>query len=502
MMSTTVSLFLTLSSLRLCLTQSQYDYFVDRHDAHTNVYHAIPTAGQSTDYVKFLGNISSTDDCISACISHGNKISSNCSSYSYFTNNYPAGDAYKSQCYGRFGDPIWNIMPYNGVNSGRIIYKCISPLNCSLNGACNTNTGNCTCNIGWTGYRCNALNLLPATKGSGYNTYFSNDNKNNYSTWGGAVITDYNNANKNTKYHMFISQMINHCGLTSWTINSQVIHAQSTNGWNSPYKFIEIAKAPFATEPDIVYGNNGEFVLYYEHYTYSNLSPCNCSDGSTSHCKGPSVPQYQESMRYTMNISLPIDEWSEEINIFNETNNDNTHDTNFAMVILKNGSLIGMSREWLNHNGGGSYIYLSKADNWKDNKTYTLFEPDYNNRKLLFPQLTKLYTEDPYLYIDCNGNYHAIFHNMSPNPPNATADGYLGVVGGHAFSMDGITWFYGGASYDNIVKYDDGTTFIAHSRERPHFIFDDDNCTPIALITGVTFGHSDYSFTLLQPVKH
>ncbi len=132
----------------------------------------------------------------------------------------------------------------------------------------------------------------------------------------------------------------------------------------------------------------------------------------------------------------------------------------------------------------------------------------YKNRKPLFPELSPKNTEDPYLYTDCDGYFHAIFHNMSPNPPNTTfgSNGYLGVAGAHAFSEDGLNWIYGGGSWGNIIELEgeEKSTLVAHGRERPHFILGDDGCTPIALTTGLRFGgeYGDACFTLLQPISH
>ena len=90
--------------------------------------------------------------------------------------------------------------------------------------------------------------------------------------------------------------------------------------------------------------------------------------------------------------------------IFNQGN-----DTNLAGIILKNGTFIGMLRvgHW-NTDGDGSEVHLVIAENWKDNETYIM------NEEILFPQLVPIATEDPFLYRDCAGYWHAIFHNMSP----------------------------------------------------------------------------------------
>ena len=41
----------------------------------------------------------------------------------------------------------------NNTDCGRIIYSCQSDLDCSLNGICSINTGNCSCDAAWNGYK-------------------------------------------------------------------------------------------------------------------------------------------------------------------------------------------------------------------------------------------------------------------------------------------------------------------------------------------------------------
>jgi hypothetical protein len=45
--------------------------------------------------------------------------------------------------------------------------KCASDLDCSLNGACDSGSGRCTCLPAWTGPCCTSLNLLPVTLANG-----------------------------------------------------------------------------------------------------------------------------------------------------------------------------------------------------------------------------------------------------------------------------------------------------------------------------------------------
>ena len=213
--------------LASCLGQK--NYFIDARQNCNNVYDAVSDPNKSGEYVEFLGVVSDTEACIQACISKSTE-SNRCESYTYHTKEF--GGDYASHCYGRFGSPyglLWTPVQQDLVNCGRIIYKCKSDIDCSLNGKCETMSGNCTCRTAWSGYHCQELNLLPVTKGTGYHIVNDDNSGKPTSSWGGGVVFDTSSdAKQDTKYHMYLAEFNNHCGVNSWTINSVVTHAQST----------------------------------------------------------------------------------------------------------------------------------------------------------------------------------------------------------------------------------------------------------------------------------
>ena len=75
---------------------------------------------------------------------------------------------------------------------------CVSNLDCSLNGICDTKTGFCECDPAWTGKNCGVLNVLPAKVANGYN-------RTNSSSWGASVIADAEDAGK---WHMFVEHRL------------------------------------------------------------------------------------------------------------------------------------------------------------------------------------------------------------------------------------------------------------------------------------------------------
>eukprot|EP01083_Nonionella_stella_P050459 134207_1 len=477
-------------------TTMDHDYFFDKHDNCNNIKDAITNATESTAYVQYLGIFTHTNDCIKACVNKST-LANQCHSYTHYTPQHD-NQQYASHCYGRFGKPyglLWSPISEDGVHCGRVIYRCTSNMDCEFNGKCNVDTGNCTCRKAWSGYHCQQLNLERATKGTGYHIINDNHSNKPTSSWGGGVLIDPNDRNNDTKYHMFLAEFENHCGVNSWTLNSVLTHAQSTKGWNSAYRRVKVLHEHFAHEPNAVLGPNGEMVIYYSAFNFSHVAACECTDGSTApplkRCKPPRR-QFMNMMDWSPSGS-PNGPWKRTI-IFPTRATKRIGDTNLAGVITTNGTFIGMMRVglgWLRggHIGRGSVMYLVTSKDWKDGTKYMQHEP------LLFPQLVSLYTEDPFVYLDCDGNYHTVFHNMSPLNDQS-------VCGAHAYSKDGINWIYAGSSYGNFVTFMDNTNFAFTRRERPHFIFDDDGCTPIALTNGAQYGgkYHDATYTLLQPI--
>eukprot|EP01084_Bolivina_argentea_P125698 222671_1 len=437
----------------------------------------------TNDYIHYFGNDISTDiECYELSINYtiSNSLDITLYSYTYFSSSY-SNSSWRNQCYGR-KTPIW--IPasdgyYNSVTTGRIMWPCASDLDCSLNGQCNISTGQCSCRPAWSSFRCDWLNILPGNTSWGLNSLNIFNNSHNNS-WGGTVLRDF----KTGQYNMFESEMANHCGLNSWKLMSMITHS-TTNSINGIGQYIrkDTLVYPFAHEPDAIFSNNGDMVIYYSAQTY-NLSLCNCTN-ATYHCHIPSNASFITYMTYINDIDNG--NWSKPRVIFPAR----PKDTNFASVILNNGSLIGFSRTH-SSTDPGSTIHLVKSLDWKDASKYI------ENPNDLFPDIpANKGTEDPFMYLDKNGYYHSIFHNRNP-------DNIEIYCGGHAYSMDGINWIYGGWSFNNTVQYFNHTTNEIYnvtwqSRERPHFIFHKDGYTPIAITSG--FGATNgATWTGLFPV--
>jgi len=76
---------------------------------------------------------------------------------------------------------------------------CTSDLDCALNGVCNTADGTCTCDVPWTGPRCESLTFAQADKQptAGKDLYPASDTF--FNTWNGPMLGPINGS-----YHMYM----------------------------------------------------------------------------------------------------------------------------------------------------------------------------------------------------------------------------------------------------------------------------------------------------------
>jgi hypothetical protein len=84
-------------------------------------------------------------------------------------------------------------------------------------------------------------------------------------------------------------------------------------------------------------------------------------------------------------------------------------------------------------------------------------EPDEN--------VTAPGTEDPFLWQDPRGYFHALAHGGFPDD---VASQPSRKVSAHAFSRDGVTWGWSTTQpYSSTIHYVDGSSFSFASAERP-----------------------------------
>eukprot|EP00040_Diaphanoeca_grandis_P020918 m.111227 g.111227 ORF g.111227 m.111227 type:complete len:514 (+) comp28107_c1_seq1:39-1580(+) len=136
----------------------------------------------------------------------------------------------------------------HSVIATHAIGECTSSFDgCHLNGDCVN--GKCQCDPWWSGAAdCSVVAFEPQEKNVGYyNT--------SAASWGGLPIE------VDGTWHLFHAQMMNHCGLGTWTSNS-VVARSTSQAVEGPYVFQEEVLSNFAHNPTIRKVPGG-YVIWY-----------------------------------------------------------------------------------------------------------------------------------------------------------------------------------------------------------------------------------------------
>ena len=152
---------------------------------------------------------------------------------------------------------------------------CKSDLDCSLNGDCNTASGKCDCDAAWCerpsrvllvpgdesdplrvrvacccreGEQCERFSTLPTPPGMDIK-------EPGVTTWGGQAVQH------GGQFHMFVSEYVGHCGITSWLTNSQTVRfvAHTPQG---PWTRKDVVQPVWSTCPSAAIAPNGTVVLW------------------------------------------------------------------------------------------------------------------------------------------------------------------------------------------------------------------------------------------------
>lgn len=470
----TVLLFFLLQCNARLTPKTQPTIFRDSN----NIFGLVPEPKHSTKNIKYLGDYESFKDCERACTTNS---SLKCTAFTWHHVDFDAEEWAKG-CYGNV-DSAWAPSPNLGVDSGLVSgggVQCKTDLDCSLNGECDTLSGSCTCEPAWKGPNCETLNLIPTPFSAGYRY----DNSGPQTSWGGASLQA-----DDGKWHMWAAELVNHCPMSYWLGNSQVVHAVS-NSMGGPYIRQEVVQPVFAHEPNTVRAPTGEYVMYFTARSpppNTAHKPCICSSTNYSKyakCDG-SRDWNAPLLTYMSYTSNPNGNWSKPVLIPQAAP---LIDSNLAPVILSDGSVRGIYRDDGNNTVSQTNLHIVTASNWRDPSTYIESSAAIPGRSDIFDG-----PEDPFVWQDKNGNFHAIFHEW-PHP-----------AGPHAFSKDGKRWYWGpggpdpsGFCAESICAYhgyiqltDRDKSLELEGRERPHLIFGGkDGNTPVALTNGVCDSNS------------
>ena len=311
----------------------------------------------------------------------------------------------------------------------------------------------------------------------------------NTTSWGGSVVKAASG-----QYHMFLAEMLNGCGMNTWTTNSVIRHAVADTP-AGPYTPKEVIMMPFAHNPTALQAPDGTYLIYHIGCgTPNGGTPCtDCKNGVTGKCHGPG--EMVACTKNTTNIlfSKSLDGPWQQLNapiVYSATMGTPYQVDNPTVTFFKNGSLLMLGR-------GGNLAHESSTDGYI---TAPSWKGPYTMHSVVGDSKSPA-VEDPFVWQDKRGMFHALFHKFTDEHPGC---------GGHAFSRDGKAWtLHSDSAYTTDITTTLGTAHKFFRRERPHLLFDenlDGGHTPTMLFTSLTqWGDSahpgDSAFTFAQVIK-
>eukprot|EP00040_Diaphanoeca_grandis_P024864 m.137143 g.137143 ORF g.137143 m.137143 type:complete len:403 (-) comp29908_c0_seq2:307-1515(-) len=343
---------------------------------------------------------------------------------------------------------------------------CATDADCQLNGQCTAVHGNsfvCICDKGWVGDDCGVLDVEPGV------IAYDHGQTTDTSCWGGGPPY-YDAATE--LYHLYLTEIAGHCGMSTWARMSQATHATSPNV-TGPFTKVDVAVGTFTHNVYYAYNPKEELHLLYHIGAGTNPSSCNpyfnCTNGTTPHAKGIQPPDAPwppatcpltraSNLHYSKSLSGP---WMDAGPLKLNPDVSVRSVSNPSPWIFPNGTVMFIGRtsdgERLKNGTLVAYhnIWMYKADSW--NSTYNFVPGLGVNGSVNVGNGIEL-TEDPVLWYGRRG-FHIIFHSQA----NLT----------HAWSVDGYDWRWSHLSAaTNMVIGPNRDPITDH--ERPRVVVDDD----------------------------
>ena len=270
---------------------------------------------------------------------------------------------------------------------------------CSANGVCGPDH-RCACIAAFAGEACERFAFEPVRRSLGEGLMQQDPITGlRTSTWGGSVL------HHDGALHMWASEMVDGAGIKSWISNSQIVHAVASSP-EAPFRFER--KAPvwpvFAHEPTVSRAPSGEFVMFFSSSMLEGRG-IPCTGVSCRGENGTSAPSCRNDQQCNVSMPLPTlmaysppgkpeGPWSHPTPVPSPTRGD----TNMACHISDDGSMLCLGRPGLGR--------LSARD-WRNVSTYTSWSQPKG----------ALRGEDPFVWRDPSGVYHAVLHGGGWDKP-------------------------------------------------------------------------------------
>jgi hypothetical protein len=168
------------------------------------------------------------------------------------------------------------------------------------------------------------------------------------SSWGAATLL------VNGSWHSYVAEITLGCGMAAWSCNSRIVHAVSDEPLTKPFVRQDEVAPVFAHEPAVALAPNGSIVLWFTATDWPSPRPlCTaCNGGQTTTASrapnGSCTGGGSTDSTFMMHADSPYGPWSPPVRVLSGRPGSYVPrfggDTNLAMVLLPNGSAIGMMR--------------------------------------------------------------------------------------------------------------------------------------------------------------
>jgi hypothetical protein len=376
---------------------------------------------------------------------------------------------------------------------------CATDDDCSLLGVCSSN-GTCACDPGWGGADCGVARL------SDYDDVANLGYVNaSAASWGGRPLR------VDGKWQLFATEIGAQCPLILFMNNSMVIRAESTTGSAAgPYAHQGVVREAFAHNPTAVGPTPDGYYLVYsiggaaagsaspnppswllDCAAPAGLPPCAARDQCRSHgtpaANGQVVLSYaSDPVRgpWAHRVVLPIGgngttppgsagAW----NCKHNNPSARVDPSTGAVTLMYHGSTCDGSSK-------GERLGLADAAHWNDSTYVKRAGPP-----IVGPENGTGSHEDPFVWVDRRGNYHALTHNQGDgNRCGSSSAGHS--CGAHLFSRDSYRWGISSkAAYSSAVRLKSNASVVnTGTRQRPQLVFSDDGARrPLYLFNGASF---------------
>lgn len=303
-----------------------------------------------------------------------------------------------------------------------------------------------------------------------------------YWVWCGSCAYD----EKTGLYHLFASVWPKTVPFVpNWLTNSRIVRAVAEEV-DGPYRWVEDLLQPrgqeywdgYMTHNPTIHRHDDHWLLYYTGSTYSGPGP---TDHSPIFEHDDTIPlESRANQRIGLAIATsPEGPWKradQPILCPRKDKWDSLITTNPAPVVHTDGSVL-LYYKSCSHQGDAIRYGVAKAEHWSKSYQPLLDQPiQWNEENTAYEDAT-VWLED--------GIYHMLFKDMSDK---LTGEFHGGC---YATSENGVDWSFSGKGYSRTLNWDDGTTTVQGSLERPQVFLD--NGKPIRLLCATADGPGGFS---------